>query len=194
MRRRGKLIALEGAKLAGKTTLALAFKSAFPEVVLCKLPSPSYSLRLESELSGQALLDAIHEDRRNYLVSTLEPALSEGHVVLIDRYKLSAQVFHGIDGVDKSVISALNSELPDADVTAVAFCSIDELKRRRAKAALSRLQGMVSARDELEKYVTLAHLSGLPSTIEFLYNETPECEAANIERLARVLSVIKESR
>ncbi|TYB48618.1 dTMP kinase [Actinomadura chibensis] len=142
----GQLIALEGPKLAGKSTLLSAMASRLSaarsaDVVLTKEPTPAFDLTREQRMRGVDLAAAIAEDRRRHIAEVIGPALVDGRTVICDRYILSSYVFHIADGVPPTVVEELNRDFPPPALNLVLRVSAGELRHRRIlRAAETRLQ------------------------------------------------------
>ena len=132
----GELIALEGPKAAGKTTLLTTLAEYLfraPQVVLTKEPTPAFDLGREQALRGLALAEAIAADRAQHVAEVIGPALDQGQTVICDRYILSSYVFHVLDGVPASVIAELNRDFPHPALNLVLQVPQAELRRRRSQ-------------------------------------------------------------
>lgn len=140
----GQLIAVEGPKAAGKTTLmnALARRLApAGGVVLTKEPTPAFDLTREQRMRGAELAVAIAEDRRQHVADVIGPALAAGCTIICDRYILSSYVFHTFDGVAEAVIEELNRDFPSPTLNLILRVSVAELRRRRGlRPSATRLQ------------------------------------------------------
>ncbi|TDD75062.1 dTMP kinase [Actinomadura rubrisoli] len=110
----GQLIAVEGPKAAGKTTLMAVLADRLCDLpvspVLTKEPTPAFDLDSEERLRGVELAAAIAQDRRRHVTEVVGPALAAGRIVICDRYLLSSLVFHSLDGVPHDVIEELNAD------------------------------------------------------------------------------------
>ncbi|MEU9023360.1 AAA family ATPase [Actinomadura sp. NPDC048394] len=169
----GQLIALEGPKLAGKTTLITALSTrlaAAPmaDVVLTKEPTPAFDLTREQCMRGVELAASIAEDRRQHVKDMIGPALVDGRTVICDRYILSSYVFHTADGVPETVIEELNSDFPRPALNLVLRVSAGELRRRHIqRATTTRLQSD-DAGTEAAAYMRYAEYmkrQGVPSRV-----------------------------
>lgn len=120
------LIVIEGIDGTGKSTqaqvLARHFEKKGRQVVLSHEPTngPHGSkLRQSAEsgrLSEQEELDLFQADRREHVETLINPALSRGEVVILDRYYFSTMAYQGARGFDPQEIRKMNeafAPLPD---------------------------------------------------------------------------------
>lgn len=140
----GELIALEGPKAVGKSTLLAALAELLPpaaRVVLTKEPTDRFDLSQEQRSYGLALAEAIARDRARHVAEVIRPALAAGRMVICDRYVLSSYAFHVPDGVPAEVITRLNRGFPPPSLNLILKVPASELSRRRGQRARStRLQ------------------------------------------------------
>lgn len=124
---RGILIAIEGIDGAGKTTQAELLERALSAVgftvVRTKEPTAgTYGQRLrDSATAGRLSIDDELElflaDRREHVAGLIEPALSSGKVVIVDRYYFSMAAYQGARGMDPEAILAVNETFaPEPDL------------------------------------------------------------------------------
>lgn len=130
-KRRGLLIAIEGIDGAGKTTQARLLRETLEkqgyEVALFREPGDSRYGREIRELSkhGRTIsaeeeMVLFREDRRIDVADNIEPALSKGAVVVMDRYYFSSMAYQGAAGLDPQYVQAQNEEFaPRPDLTLV---------------------------------------------------------------------------
>lgn len=172
----GLLVALEGPKSVGKTTLVQQLKRTpqSADWLFTKEPTDRFDLRHEQRLSGVQLAELIAEDRARHVADVIEPAVRAGRVVVSDRYILSSFVFQGLDGVDAEYVAALNVEFPRPDMLLLLQCSPTTLlERRRRIGSRTRLSTTIPIGDELLGYLAYAPRCR-PNSGEILlgYNET----------------------
>lgn len=155
----GVLVAIEGPKLVGKTTLMSELKGR-PETrrwVFTKEPTGNFDLRNEQQYAGMELASRIANDRAVHLAQVVTPALRRGQVVVTDRYVLSSFAFHCYDGVEPDVVASLNQAFHQPDVLMILLCSPETLRRRRAvRGRVTRLSDAITAEQDLVGYLTFA--------------------------------------
>jgi dTMP kinase len=175
--RAGLLIAVEGPKLVGKTTLVNELKQRTSETgewVFTKEPTERFDLGNEQRLAGTELAERIAEDRRSHVDHLIAPALRAGQVVVTDRYVLSSYVFHCLDRVEPAVIAELNWPFPRPDLLVILLCSPMTLEQRRARRGRqTRLGAAITPEQEMCGYLTYASRVRPPSEkITLWYNES----------------------
>lgn len=123
---RGVLIVVEGIDGAGKTTqvdlLEQALRKDF-DVVRSREPTDGpWGRRLRESAQAGRLgpeqeLEAFLNDRREHVQQLIEPALSAGKVVLLDRYFYSTIAYQGARGLDVAELNRKNREIaPQPDM------------------------------------------------------------------------------
>lgn len=155
----GILVAIEGPKSVGKTTLVKELKGR-PETrrwVFTKEPTGGFDLGNERRYTGIELAKRIASDRAAHMAEVIIPALSGSLVVVTDRYVLSSFAFHCRDGVESDVVADLNREFRLPDILMVLVCSPITLGRRRTERGQStRLSEAISPEQDLLGYLTFA--------------------------------------
>jgi dTMP kinase len=155
----GVLVAIEGPKAVGKTTLVNELK-ARPETrrwVFTKEPTGHFDLGNEQRYTRFELAKRIASDRVAHLAETIMPALRAGLVVVTDRYVLSSFAFHCRDGVEPNVVADLNRDFRSSDILMVLLCSPITLGRRRTERGQStRLSEEISPEQDLLGYLAFA--------------------------------------
>lgn len=114
------LIAIEGIDGAGKTTLVnmltAFFESLGREVVSRHEPTNGKwgrKLRESAKLgrlSPEEELQLFLYDRKEHVEEVIQPALSSGNVVILDRYYFSTMAYQGARGFDPIEIRSKNEE------------------------------------------------------------------------------------
>lgn len=202
---RGRLVALEGPKAVGKSTivssLSVWLAARLTEspgrsvssvltrpVLVTKEPTPAFDLGNEEKLRGLALAQAIAEDRRRHVAEQIGPALEAGGIVICDRYILSSYAFHTADGVSAEVIDELNRGFPLPDLNLILRVAPLELARRRSeRETTTRLQNS----DEADAYVVHARrmqLRGAPYEVADKTTMTDHDQL--VERLGAMCALI----
>lgn len=123
----GLLIAVEGIDGAGKTTLARALTSSLLaggiSVSASKEPTngPWGALLRKSASDGRLSPDEevrlLLLDRRQHVDEFVKPSLSEGKVVILDRYFPSMVAYQGAHGLSTAELLVANDFAPEPDVT-----------------------------------------------------------------------------
>ena len=128
MKTKGLLVALEGIDNAGKTShitrLAEYFQRKGREVLATKeLTSPIGPFIWEGlyakNLTAFLKTYLFATDRAIRYEHFVLPALQKGNLVLADRWNVSAYVYRGFEGYDLRFVKAVNSKIPQADLTIV---------------------------------------------------------------------------
>lgn len=188
------LLALEGPKGVGKTTVMTALRdrlggAARQRVVITKEPTSKFDLAQEARLSGAALAAAIAADRALHVAEVIRPALEAGKMVICDRYILSSLVFHGMDGVPPEIIWHLNETFPRPDVNLVLTAPAAVISSRRdARPAPTRLETASDPAAEQDEYIRFGQaMQQNGSALRVLSNETPEQLIRVLEWIMRTI-------
>jgi len=123
----GLLIAIEGIDGAGKTTqvglLGEALKAAGEAVVLSKEPTDGpWGQRIRQSAQTGRLpleqeLEAFVEDRKEHIEHTVQPALADKKIVVLDRYFYSTVAYQGARGADRvELLDRMKSFAPVPDL------------------------------------------------------------------------------
>ena len=143
MKTNGLLVALEGIDNAGKTShitrLAEYYQRQGKEVLTTKeLTSPIgpfiWEGLYEKSLSAFLKTYLFATDRAIRYERYVLPALQKGYLVLADRWNVSAYVYRGLEGFDVRFVKAVNSKIPQADLTIVLDLPV-KLSLKRGKDA-----------------------------------------------------------
>lgn len=167
----GELIALEGPKAVGKSTLLAALAELLPpaaRVVLTKEPTDRFDLSQEQHSHGLALAEAIARDRARHVAEVIRPALAVGKMVICDRYILSSYAFHVPDGVPAEAITRLNHGFPPPSLNLILKVPAGELSCRRGQRARStRLQSDDPAAEAAayQRFAELMECHGVQSRV-----------------------------
>lgn len=172
----GLLVAVEGPKAVGKSTLIdqLRADDRTADWLFTKEPTDSFDLSNEQREVGVELATLIAADRARHVREVIEPALHRDRTVVTDRYVLSSYAFHCPDGVDELVVSDLNRHFPRPDTLLVLQCAPRTLTQRRSRmASPTRLSSAISVEEDLLGYLTHAR-ECRPASGEVLigYNES----------------------
>lgn len=126
----GFLIAIEGIDGAGKTTQAHHVQEALQARKLCVLRTKEPTtgtwgqVLRDSALTGRLSLEEEVEtfikDRREHVETKINPALQEGHIVIVDRYYFSNMAYQGSQGIAPEEIMRRNELFaPEPDLLVV---------------------------------------------------------------------------
>lgn len=151
---RGLFIVLEGIDGTGKSTqtrhLADWFRSRGREVVESREPTDGpwgRQLRASAatgRLSPKEELELFLRDRREHVEQVIQPALSEGKVVILDRYYFSTMAYQGARGFDPVEIRRKNEAFaPVPDLLFILDLDVD--------VALERIGARGDTANEFEK-------------------------------------------
>lgn len=138
------MIAVEGIDGAGKTTLANTLGDRLRAIGIAvntsKEPTRGQwgTVLRESAASGRLTPDEelrlLLLDRRQHVDELINPALSRGEVVILDRYYPSNAAYQGAAGLDVTELLAQNDFAPQPDVVLVLDLDPAEgLRRIRAR-------------------------------------------------------------
>lgn len=102
----GKLITLEGIDGTGKSSIAELLKKSVPEAVFTREPTKSWigkavKRSIESDGDPLAELFLFVADHAEHIAKVIRPALSEGKIVISDRYSDSRYAYQGVTLSDK---------------------------------------------------------------------------------------------
>ncbi|HEY3861565.1 MAG TPA: dTMP kinase [Verrucomicrobiae bacterium] len=126
----GYFIAIEGIDGAGKTTQAHFLQERLQEKKLCvirtKEPTtgPYGQILRDSAVTGRLSLEEEVEmflkDRREHVETVINPALRDGHVVIVDRYYFSTMAYQGARGMDPEELMRRNEQFaPEPDLLVI---------------------------------------------------------------------------
>ena len=126
----GFLIAIEGIDGSGKTTQAHMVQCALQErkLVAVRTKEPTTGqwgqiLRDSANTGRLSLEDEVEHfvrDRREHVETKINPELSEGHIVIADRYYFSNMAYQGARGMDPNDIMQRNEQFaPEPDLLVI---------------------------------------------------------------------------
>jgi len=138
---KGLFIVIEGIDGTGKSTQAKRlgewFVSQSREVVTSREPTEGpWGKKIRStgetgRLSPEEELEYFLRDRRQHVEELIEPALSAGKVVILDRYYFSTMAYQGARGMDPQEIRRLNEEFaPVPDILLILDLDVEEAIKR----------------------------------------------------------------
>ncbi len=139
--KQGLFIVIEGIDGTGKSTqakmLADALTAIGHSVILDREPSdgPYGKLLRNSATTGrmtpQEELDLFHKDRRQHVNEVISPSLTEGKVVVLDRYYFSTMAYQGQRGFDSAELRATNETFaPAPDILFILDLPVDKALER----------------------------------------------------------------
>lgn len=157
---KGAFISVEGPNGAGKSTfiktLASKLSGHFPVAVTrepSETPFGEFVKRNEGTLKGIAYARLIWADRYYHIQQLVLPALSEGKVVISDRYIESSIVLQGFDGVSADQVWELNKDVVIPDVSIILLADDNLLAERlQQRGTLSDFEKRMTPRQEIEGY------------------------------------------
>ncbi len=122
----GFFIVIEGIDGAGKTTLSFNLKKELEKrgysVLITSEPTQGkYGRELIRKIKNGAItpeeeLELFFKDRKEHVEKVLRPALSEGKIVICDRYFYSTCAYQGARGLDYRKICRMNGIFPEPDL------------------------------------------------------------------------------
>ncbi|MEV8372612.1 dTMP kinase [Kribbella sp. NPDC056861] len=135
----GGFIAIEGPSGVGKSTLVGLLTEELRQrglrVVSTKEPTDSNLGKMARngtrEFSELTLACLVVADRYHHLEQTIRPAISDGAIIVCDRYVPSTLVLQQMDGIDPGFLWALNQYADPPDLT-IVLSGNPELSKRRA--------------------------------------------------------------
>jgi dTMP kinase len=137
----GLLIAVEGIDGAGKTTVAATLAQWCGERgLLCALSKEPTSLEWgrklrESAASGRLTLDEeldmFHKDREDHSRNSIQPALDEDAIMILDRYYWSTAAYQGARGAKvKEVLDFNEGTFPIPDLVLLLDLPVETGQKR----------------------------------------------------------------
>jgi dTMP kinase len=155
-------ISLEGPNGVGKTTVLNAISEKLSDldfnVLLTKEPTKSnlgdFLKNSEESYRGKCLACIAAADRYFHIEQEVLPALSEGKLVISDRYVESSLVLQRLDGCTLEFIWDLHSQIlvPDLSIILVAKPLILSQRLVARKSKLSRFERTETRAKELRLY------------------------------------------
>lgn len=199
MNKRGIFICIEGIDLSGKTTHAyrlvdnLRHKS-FDAVYTTEPTSGEIGkfIRnniLQSQERASIIMEALlfAVDRVNHVEDTIKPALSEGKIVVSDRYVFSSLAYQGAAGLDLKWIEEINKFAISPDLAICIDIPVEVVfeRLRREKSVMENSQTQTKVREVYLKLVEDGKL--------MLINGDRPVDEVESDILAIVLSFIEKN-
>lgn len=196
---RGAFIVLEGGDGAGKTTQAKALCSTLKGrgYKVCPTTEPSRSavgrLIRRHYLQGEKIFPEVEAllfaaDRFLHLEAEVRPVLTDGKIVVCDRYMYASFAYQGAQGVDMKWLREINrfAEKPHLAIYLDVPAEIGLKRIRRKKTVLEALDLQRRVREEYLKLVEAGEL--------VLVDSTQPTKKVNQDILALVISRLGELR
>jgi dTMP kinase len=186
----GKLVVFEGIDGSGKTTVHNILKEMLSDYgcfVFSKEPTDGVYGRKAREMlregceCSEELFYTILKDRAEHVNNLINPVLTQGKVVVLDRYFISNVVYQGCDTFDMNHILLINRMVaPDPDLVVYFDVTVEE--------ALKRL--MVS-RKEFSVFETGEELRRVRDNYESVLGLFNTCRVNAMEGIEDVVSKVK---
>lgn len=150
----GVFISIDGPSGIGKSTTALVLAQLLAadgrDVHSTCEPSTGpigvLARAITEDVKGPALACLYAADRHHHLETEIRPALSEGKVVVTDRYILSGLVMQQFDGVDPAFVRRINAGIDHPDIAVVLDAHPDVVTGRlTARGHRNRFQRVRSS-------------------------------------------------
>ncbi len=181
------MVVIEGVDGTGKSTLIRRLHAYFEgsgmPCVLSREPTNGvWGTRIrESARTGRLPLEEELElflrDRKDHVEELILPALSEGKVVLLDRYFISSAAYQGARGADPEQVLRRNEEFaPAPDLVLLLDCDPEQ--------TLQRVHARGDVADEFEKLDALRRVRQLFLAIRRPYIQVIDASAGP-EQVAR---------
>lgn len=154
----GFFIAVDGPNGAGKTTIIQSLvthlsKQGYDLYVTCEPTDSDFGKYLRTfaeQNSGISVACMVAADRYEHLKKEIIPALSEGKIVITDRYILSSLILQVMDGVSAEYVMSVNSEIIAPDLQLAVFADEDTLQKRLSeRSELTRFEKECQSSNEL---------------------------------------------
>ena len=154
----GFFIAVDGPNGAGKTTIIQSLathlsKQGYDLYVTCEPTDSDFGKYLRAfaeQNSGISVACMVAADRYEHLKKEIIPALSEGKIVITDRYILYSLILQVMDGVSAKYVMSVNSEIIVPDLQLAVFADEDTLQKRLSgRSELTRFEKECQSGNEL---------------------------------------------
>ncbi len=193
---RGCLVVFEGIDGTGKSTqiqlLAQYLRARGIETLTGFEPTRGqWGMKVrEAAMSGDRLgieeeIDCLLQDRREHVRDFIEPALSRGAWVLLDRYYLSMMAYQGASGVNVEDIRAWNEDF--ATVPDIAFWLDIPLEM-----AVERMRARGNVADAFEQEPFLQACMDIYSAMEMPWLHRVEADGSVAETQNRIRELVRQ--
>jgi dTMP kinase len=177
----GFLIAIEGIDGAGKTTQANFVQERLQAKKLCvvrtKEPTTGQwgQMLRDSASTGRLSLkeevETFIKDRKEHVEKVINPALHEGHIVIVDRYYFSTMAYQGARGMDPKELMRRNELFaPEPDLLVVLDIEpkmgLERIKTRGDKANHFERTGSLKSARAIFNAIKKPYLYRLDATQE----------------------------
>jgi dTMP kinase len=177
----GFLIAIEGIDGAGKTTQANFVQEHLQAKKLCvvrtKEPTTGQwgQMLRDSASTGRLSLkeevETFIKDRKEHVETVINPALHEGHIVIVDRYYFSTMAYQGARGMDPKELMRRNELFaPEPDLLVVLDIEpklgLERIKTRGDKANHFERTGSLKSARAIFNAIKKPYLYRLDATQE----------------------------
>lgn len=199
----GLLIVLEGIDGTGKSTQAKELAEWLcqqgRDVIASREPTDGIwgakirATAATGRLAPEEELDYFLKDRREHVETLIAPSLSQGKVVVLDRYYFSTMAYQGSRGVDPTDIRRQNEAFaPVPDLLFILDLDVD--------TALTRIGGRGDTANEFEKRDSLAKcreiflgLAGEPFVHIIPSGDSPEQVQEHIRKIVADIPGMKHT-
>lgn len=197
----GLLVVIEGIDGAGKTTLAEGLRALLEAecgiaAVASKEPTQGpfgQALRRTAatgRLSPMQELELLVADRQQHVRELINPALTEGRLVILDRYFYSNLAYQGAEGLDLELIRAANAFAP-APQRVLLLDAAPEIGLARIAARGDRANAFETAAN-LEAVRSIFHAVLPPPPVGQVIDAGQSPEAVLRDALGCVVAAISE--
>ncbi len=180
LQRPGFLVVLEGIDGSGKSTQArlLAWKlkkMGWPVVILREPTRGKWGRKIrakakvEKALNPQEELELFLRDRQDNVKRSIEPALNQNKIVILDRYYFSTMAYQGARGIEPDFIRRQNEAFaPRPDAVFILHLPAREglarILHRRQKDILFEQERYLEKVEEIFKRIRGRHIYHLDAT------------------------------
>lgn len=188
---KGFFVAIDGPNGVGKSTLIAAIKNKMEtagySVYMTKEPTDtelgSFIRQFAENHSGISLACLVAADRYEHISKEIIPELKKGSLVITDRYVLSSLILQEMDGVSRSFIVSLNSNIVKPDLQLAVFANEDIVQQRLAnRAALTRFERGNQSNKEI-KYMESGIIELAKHNVNVLQINNSDNLEANVEKI-----------
>ncbi len=202
-KREGLFVTFDGPNGVGKSSMLYGVASRLTQLGFnvheTKEPSSSplgqFVRNAEEDYNGRIYAGLIAADRYFHLDHEVLPYVSEGKIVLSDRYVESSFVLQRLDGVDIEFIWALNSRISIPDLSVILTARPEVLDQRLAQRnQFRRIEKNTSRAKEVIFYQEVVKiLSQYGFNILLIENSVNSLDR-NVEEVIQKILALQESR